>query len=103
MPAESMIERIAKAMWERTHDGVWPDTAEADATECVTADGKPAKLTTADIYREDARAAIPAMMPTQAECEALAEHFENGETRGHWTQVRSLFKAHIDSALKEGE
>ena len=53
-----MIERVAAAMWERTHDGRWYNWGDGQDESRI-------------IHREDARVAIAAMRePTDAMLEA---------------------------------
>ncbi len=75
--AETMVERVARGMWERTHDGTWPKDDDPETIE---------------LYRDDARAAIAAMRePTEAMWEAHADADKLGIS--HW-------HAMIDEALK---
>ena len=54
-----MIERVAAAMWERTHDGRWDDWGDGQDESRI-------------IHRDDARAAIAAMRePTETACRLL--------------------------------
>ena len=53
-----MIERVAKAMWDRTHDGSWSDWGDGQDES-------------REIYLDDARAGIEAMRePTMAMADA---------------------------------
>lgn len=66
-------EMIAKAMWERTHDGKWPEDAEADTT--LPGRG----ISTADIYRADADSALAVMGARTAEAPMTRPDIEEFE------------------------
>ena len=71
-----MIERVAAAMWERTHDGRWDDWGDGQDESRI-------------IHRDDARAAIEAMESSQdAEIERLRARL-------------ALADAAIDQALRQ--
>jgi len=73
---DDMIERVAAAMWERTHDGRWDDWGDGQDESRI-------------IHRDDARAAIEAMESSQdAEIERLRARL-------------ALADAAIDQALRQ--
>ena len=73
-----MIERVAAAMWERTHDGRWDDWGDGQDESRI-------------IHRDDARAAIAAMRePT----DSMTNGVDN--RRGVWVNM-------IDAALRGDE
>ena len=73
---DDMIERVAAAMWERTHDGRWDDWGDGQDESRI-------------IHRDDARAAIEAMESSQdAEIERLRARL-------------ALADAAIDHALRQ--
>jgi len=73
---DDMIERVAAAMWERTHDGRWDDWGDGQDESRI-------------IHRDDARAAIEAMESSRdAEIERLRARL-------------ALADAAIDQALRQ--
>ena len=73
-----MIERVAAAMWERTHDGRWDDWGDGQDESRI-------------IHRDDARAAIAAMRePTDSMTNGVDYR------RGVWVNM-------IDAALRGDE
>ena len=86
-----MIERVAAAMWERTHDGRWDDWGDGQDESRI-------------IHRDDARAAIEAMREPTDAMEAAGD-----DTFVYYTHSTSLldgdatvcWRAMIDAALKE--
>jgi DNA-binding LacI/PurR family transcriptional regulator len=90
-----MVERVARAMWERTHDGSWPEDADRTGHDNL------------DLYREDARAAIAAMRePTEAMGKAAATHCNERLRESSVIQsgrlsvpIFDIWRAMIDAAL----
>ena len=74
-----MIERVAAAMWERTHDGRWDDWGDGQDESRI-------------IHREDARAAIEAMREPTEEMSHAGWRTDSGISRVVW-------QAMIDKAL----
>ena len=78
-----MIERVAAAMWERTHDGRWDDWGDGQDESRI-------------IHRDDARAAIAAMRePTPAMLHAGVDFRERS------ARTERIWQAMIDAALNE--
>lgn len=79
-----MIERVAKAMWERTHDGRWEDRGDGQDMS-------------REIHLEDARAAIEAMQdPTKDMIEQFEWHKAQEAADFYWTWMiaMALGRAH---------
>ena len=83
---DSLIERVAAAMWERTHDGRWDDWGDGQDESRI-------------IHRDDARAAIAAMRePTSNQLDAgyaaISERQCDDDLAFGW-------RAMIDEALRK--
>ena len=74
-----MVERVARAMWERCHDESWDESYHSPITR--------------QIYIDDARAAIEAMRePSEKMLAAVRDEYTTYETKVIW-------QAAIDAAL----
>lgn len=83
-----MIKRVARYMWENSHDGAWSDVGDGQDESRA-------------IYREEARLAIEAMrQPTPAMMDAI----DCGGIKEAWLSGRAWlagWQAMIDAALTE--
>jgi hypothetical protein len=91
-----MVERVAKAMWDRTHDGSWEDRGDGQDES-------------RDIYLEDSRIGVAAMRePTTKMIDIAAkvdvERAGNDETNSTYNlrdeEIEFVWYAMIDEALK---
>jgi hypothetical protein len=79
-----MIQRVAAAMWDRTHDGRWDDWGDGQDESRI-------------IHRDDARVAIEAMRePTEAMVDAAWASWEDVDGSKGFVGV---WQAMIDAAL----
>jgi hypothetical protein len=93
---DDLIERVAAAMWERTHDGRWYNWGDGQDESRI-------------IHREDARVAIAAMRePTEAMLgdgwnESLRTVSNGRVCSLSIEEVRQIWQAMIDVVLHKKE